>query len=160
MAGATAGILVLVLPERAGVVAHGLLVVLLALALAVALERLRRTLPRHPSAFETAFVRPGPRGARPATLARMEREVTLATGTAFDVHYRLRPVLRTIAAGLVARRGVELDRMPDRAEALVGPTTWELVRPDRPAPVDRTAPGLRVEDVERAVTDLERLACS
>ena len=150
----------LVLPERAGVVAHGLLVVLLALALAVALERLRRALPQQRSGFEAAFVRAGPGSARPATLARMEREVTLATGTAFDVHYRLRPVLRTIAAGLVARRGVELDRMPERAEALVGPATWELVRPDRPAPVDRTAPGLRVEDVERAVADLEHLACS
>lgn len=148
------------LPERAGAVAHGLIVVLLALGLAVALDWLRRTLPEHRSSFEAAFVRPGSHDARPATLARIEREVTLATGTAFDVHYRLRPVLRPIAAGLVARHGVDLDRMPERAAKLVGPETWELVRPDRPAPVDRMAAGLPVAEVDRVVAELERLACS
>ena len=155
-AGISAGILVLVLPDRAGGIAHGLLVVLLALALAIGLERLRRTVPPRPSQFDGAFAPPAASRARPASLARVEREVTLATGTAFDIHYRLRPVLEPIASGLLLRRGVELER----GRELLGAETWDLVRPDRPAPRDRTAPGLPLAEVERVVSDLERLACS
>ena len=155
-AGTSAGILVLVLPDRAATIAHGLLVVLLALALAVGLERLRRVLPQRPSPFDGAFASSAPLRARPASLARVEREVTLATGTAFDLHYRLRPVLEPIAAGLLLRRGVDLER----GRELLAAETWDLVRPDRPAPRDRTAPGLPLAEVERVVADLEQLACS
>ncbi len=157
---ASAGILVLVLPGRAAVVGHGLLVVLLGLAFAIALDRLRRALPVRRSAFDASFVQGEPSRARPATLERAEREVTLATGTAFDVHFRLRPMLRSIASGLLLRRGIDLERSPGRASALLGPEVWEVVRPDRPAPQDRSAPGLAADRLERAVDDLERLACS
>jgi hypothetical protein len=112
------------------------------------------------SRFDAAFAPTRPARARPASLARVEREVALATGTAFDVHFRLRPLLRTIAAGILLRRGVDLERRPHRAAALLGPTVWELVRPDRAAPEDRTAPGIPIASVEEAVDDLERLACS
>jgi hypothetical protein len=157
---AAAGAVALAVPEHAALVAHVWLVVVLALALGAALGRLRRALPNRPSAFDTAFA-PAPRtGARPASLARIEREVTLATGTAFDVHYRLRPVLRAAAVGLLAQRGVDLDRSPARAERLLDPAVWELVRPDRPAPEDRAGPGVPVATIERAVDDLERLACN
>ena len=84
--------------------------------------------------------------------------MALATGTAFDVHYRLRPSLRAVASGLLLRRGVDLERSPERARELVGPDVWELIRPDRPAPDDRTAPGLPLAAVERAVGDLERMS--
>jgi hypothetical protein len=90
----------------------------------------------------------------------VEREVTLATGTAFDVHYRLRPLLQPIATDLLLRRGVALDGDPARAAALVGPDAWELVRPDRPAPADRAARGIPLESAARAVDGLERLAWS
>ena len=83
--------------------------------------------------------------------------MALAAGTAFDVHYRLRPSLRTVAAGLLLRQGVDLERAPGRAQELLAPGTWELVRPDRPAPDDRTAPGLPLAEAERAISDLERL---
>jgi hypothetical protein len=155
-----AGGVLLAVPSRAALVAHLWLVVVLALALGVALQHLRRAVPRSPSAFDAAFS-PAPRaGARPAALARLERTVTLATGTAFDVHYRLRPVLVAVASDVLARRGVNPERNPARAQSLLGPTVWELVRPDRPAPSDRAAPGLPVATIERAVDDLERLACS
>ena len=147
-------------PERAALIGHVWLVVVLALALGLALGRLRLAVPRRVSRFDAAFAPTRPGRARPASLARVEREVALATGTAFDVHFRLRPLLRTIAAGLLLRRGVDLERRPDRAEALLGPTVWELVRPDRPAPDDRTAPGIPIASVEDAVDELERLACS
>jgi hypothetical protein len=151
-----AGVLLIAVPERAGLIAHIWLVVVLALVLGTALERLRRSVPRRASAFDAAFAGMPPTRARPASLERVEREVTLATGTAFDVHFRLRPVLRSIASGQLLRRGVDLERQPDRARALLGPSVWELVRPGRPAPDDRAAPGLPLAEIERAVDDLER----
>jgi hypothetical protein len=43
-------------------------------------------------------------------LERTERAVLLSASTAFDVHYRLRPILREIAAQrLATRRGLLLD---------------------------------------------------
>ena len=157
---ASAGIVRVLVPGRASVVGHVWLVLVLAIALGAALGALHRAVPRGASAFDTAFAPTRRTRARPASLDRVEREVTLATGTAFDVHYRLRPSLRSIASGLLLRRGVDLERAPERAEALVGPTVWEIVRPDRPAPEDRTASGMPLETVERAVEDLERLAWS
>ena len=154
---AWAGIVVLVLPGRESIVGHVWLVIVLAIALGVAIGALLDAVPRRASAFDAAFT-PGPRGrARPASLARLEREVALAGGTAFDVHYRLRPTMQRLASGLLLRKGVDLERSPERAEALVGPDVWELVRPDRKAPDDRAAPGLRLEAVERAVDGLEQL---
>ncbi|HEX2302354.1 MAG TPA: hypothetical protein VHH57_01915 [Gaiella sp.] len=153
-----AGLALLVFPVHAALVGHVWLVVLLALGLGAALGRLHRAVPRRPSQFESAFTMTPSPPARPVSLARIEREVTLATGTAFDVHFRLRPVLREIATGLLLRRGLDLERSPDRARSVLGPELWELVRPDRPPPEDRTAPGLPIAAVERAVDDLERLA--
>jgi hypothetical protein len=155
-----AGLLLLVLPDRAAIIGHVWLVAVLALALGVALERLRREVPRRPSAFDAAFVARPPARARPASLARVEREVTLSTGTAFDVHFRLRPLLRSLAAGLLLRRGVDLERSPERAEAILGPDLWALVAPGVAAPDDRTAPGISIETVERSIDTLERVAWS
>jgi len=155
-----AAILVVVAPEHAGLVGHLWLVAMLAIALGVALVRLRAALPRRASTFDAAFVAKSLPGARPASLARIEREVTLAAGTAFDVHYRLRPVLRTVATGLLLRRGIDLERSPERARAVLGPEVWELVRPDRPPPSNRTAPGMPIADLEGVVAHLERLAWS
>lgn len=160
MATVAAGIVMLLTPGKAALVGHTLLVVLLALALAVALDRLQRTLPTRSSGFDAAFASAAPTRARPASLARVEREVTLATGTAFDVHYRLRPIVRSVANGLLLRRGIDLERRPDRARPLLGADVWELVRPDRPAPDDRTARGLEPAAIERAIASLERLGCS
>ncbi len=159
-ASVAAGVLLLVLPGRAAIVAHLWLVAVLAVGLGVALDRLGRAVPRRRSEFDAAFVRQKPARARPASLERVEREVTLSTGTAFDVHFRLRPLLRSIASDALLRRGVDPDRAPERAEALLGPDAWELVRPDRPAPADRAAGGIPLASVERAVDGLERLAWS
>jgi uncharacterized membrane protein len=82
--------------------------------------------------------------------ARLEREVTLALGSAYDLHARLLPHLREIAAARLERTG----RRP-------GPDTlgrwWELLRPDRPEPQERFAPGIREADLRALVADLERL---
>jgi hypothetical protein len=91
--------------------------------------------------------------ARPAVvpqLARVEREVTLSIASAVDLHTRLLPHLREIAAARLERSG----RRP-------GPDTlgewWELLRPDRPEPTDRFARGIGEGELRALVADLERL---
>jgi hypothetical protein len=83
-------------------------------------------------------------------LAKLEREVTLAVGNAYDLHARLLPQLREIAVSRLERRGLTLS-----------PTTagrwWDLLRPDRPEPRDRFAPGIREADLRSLVADLEKM---
>jgi uncharacterized membrane protein len=83
-------------------------------------------------------------------LAKVEREVTLALGSAYDLHARLLPHLREIATARLERSGRR-----------AGPDTlgrwWELLRPDRPEPADRFGPGIREDDLRALVADLERL---
>ena len=83
-------------------------------------------------------------------LLRMERVVTMATGSAVDLHTRLLPILRQIA-----------DARLDRAGRRAGPDTlgrwWDLLRPDRPAPIDRFAAGISETELRALVADLEKL---
>jgi hypothetical protein len=93
--------------------------------------------------------RPERAGAVPQ-LAKVEREVMLAIGNAYDLHTRLLPHLREIAAARLERRGLR-----------PGPDTlgrwWELLRPDRPEPRERFAPGIAERDLRALVNDLERI---
>ena len=91
-------------------------------------------------------------------LERVEREVALATSTAFDVHYRLRPLLREVAEHrLAARRGIDLAHAPGAAREALGEDVWEVVRADRPRPQRHDAPGLPLDRIRDAVETLERL---
>ncbi|MGN6170396.1 MAG: hypothetical protein ACTHQQ_19830 [Solirubrobacteraceae bacterium] len=98
--------------------------------------------------------RPAP---RPAALERIERVVGAGRQTAGDVHVRVRPLLREIAVPLVRRQGIRLDSEPERGRALLGEELWEVVRPDRPRPQERRAPGLGLSELERLIERLERL---
>jgi hypothetical protein len=106
------------------------------------------------SALAAALERDPVELSRPPEIEQLERELTLATGTAFDLHARLRPTLREIATMRLATRGVTLD---EEGEAIVGEELWELVRPDRRPPTDRHAPGIAPEAVRRIVERLEAL---
>lgn len=106
--------------------------------------------------------RPRARGSRrsvsrPAALQRIERVVGAGRQSAGDVQVRVRPLLREIADPLLRREGVRLDSEPQRARALLGEELWAVVRPDRPRPQDRRAPGLTLSELERLVQKLERL---
>ena len=83
-------------------------------------------------------------------LAKVEREVTLSVANAYDLHVRLLPHLREVAAARLERSG----RRP-------GPETlgafWPLLRPDRPAPEDRFARGIGERDLRALVAFLEEL---
>lgn len=152
-------IVLLAAPGRAGLAVHVYVLVLAAIGLGHLLAAMRNALPpRRPSPFDAALharTRP-PR--RIPELERMEREVALGLATAFDLHYRLRPRLRRIAAELLAaRRGIELDANPDAARRALGDDAWEIVRGDREPPRERFAVGLDIASLRTAVSALEAL---
>lgn len=146
-------------PGRATLITHIYLVVVaggILAGLAVSLSRSLST--PEPSSFELGLRRPVPVVARVKQLERLEREVTLGRHNAWDLHARLRPTLRDTAAGLLAaRRGVDLEREPERAASLLGVEAWELVSPARAAPEHRHAAGVDADVLERTVSALELL---
>jgi hypothetical protein len=146
-------------PLRPALVLDGYVLVLGALGLATLVRATRQAQPAGGApAFERALRRPVPEAKRPADLAKLEREVTLARGSAFYLHVRLCPVLREIAAErLRERRGIDLAPGSEAARAALGEPLWELVRSDRPAPDDRDAPGLPLARLAEAVDALERI---
>jgi hypothetical protein len=87
----------------------------------------------------------------------IDRVVSAATSHAGELHLRLRPILREIAANGLRRRGVDLDAQPQAAQQLLAPETWELVRPDRPRPADAFARGLAPARLDAVLDDLEAL---
>lgn len=110
-----------------------------------------------PSSFERALREMTQRLGDTAEPA-LVRDVDLSVLGAFHLHVRLRPVLREIAAHrLRLHYGVDLDAEPGRARELVGSKAWALVRPDRPPPADRLAPGPPLSSLAEVVTELERI---
>jgi hypothetical protein len=106
------------------------------------------------------FDRDADRPERPppiAELERIDRLVVLGAANEFDLHYRLRPLLRQLTGDrLYGRHGVDLDRDPEQARQLLGDELWELVSPEREVG-KRTAPGLPVAELAGHVERLERL---
>jgi hypothetical protein len=106
------------------------------------------------SRFEQVLGRKPAESTRPSEVVRIEREIILGTTSAGHLHMRLLPLLRDAAA---ARLAIDFDLHSDRARAALGDDTWELLRPDRPVPEDRNAPGLPLRRVQSIVDELERL---
>jgi hypothetical protein len=85
-------------------------------------------------------------------------DVQQSVASTFHLHMRLRPILREIAAHRLSMRfGVDLRREPERARELIGVEAWELVRPERPPPGDRLAPGPPASQLSKVVEELERI---
>ncbi len=106
--------------------------------------------PRRRSELARALTARDPESPPVSQLAKLEREVTLAVGNAHDLHVRLLPQLREIAAARLERRGLALS--PETTGRW-----WELLRRDRPEPTDRFARGIREEDLRAVVADLEKM---
>ena len=95
---------------------------------------------------------------RPDQLVALERLAMSAGTSALQVHAYLRPVLVEIAARRLAARGRDLDRMPEASgREVLGDRLWDVVRPGRPFPEDRNAPGLTPEELGAMLEVLERL---
>jgi len=107
--------------------------------------------------------RPPPPRARPAStslpsqLLRIGRIVERSGESGVTAHSQLRPLLLEIAEARLARRGLQLSRDQEEARRLLGPEAWELVRPDRPQPPDRRAPGVAPRQLETLLESLEAL---
>jgi len=97
------------------------------------------------------------RGPPPAQFVRLERIVEWSTESGMSAHTRLRPVLVEIAEARLVRRGLRLERDLEESQRLLGPAVWELVRPDRPTPRGRDAPGIPPHRLAEMLDMLEAL---
>ena len=131
-----------------------------ALAVLTAVVATRQAFPlEQSSAIAEALKREPPEAVRPPELERTERLLTIAVTTAFDLHFRLRPVLREVAEQRLAdRQGLRLDSGDPRVKEALGEELWELVRPDRESPERRFARGLEPAAMKRVIERLEAIA--
>jgi hypothetical protein len=151
VAGATAALIVVlgIHPLSTSRIVAGYVLVLAAIALASLLRQLAAGGDFPPASdLERELARTPEEPGRPPELVRVERELTLGMANAGHLHTRLIPLLRDAA---LARLGGRLSQ--DR----VGTETWELLRPDRPAPADRTDPGISLRRLRAVVDELELL---
>ncbi|MBA2568974.1 MAG: hypothetical protein H0V11_06475 [Actinobacteria bacterium] len=129
------------------------------LAVLCAVTWLRRALPpAGDSALQRALERPRPARGQLPELARLERELYIGAAQSFDLHYRVRPLLREIALARLAEGGLRLDSGGDAVRESLGDELWELVRPDREPPLDRHGGGIGFGGIERVVARLEGLS--
>lgn len=117
---------------------------ILVLAAGDAMPRRRR------SEFDIALAASQRPPAKVNELERAQREVTLAMGSAHDLHYKLIPHLQEIAQARLERAG----RQP--SEETLG-RWWELLRPDREPPTDRFATGIKLAELRECLHDLARI---
>ena len=103
-------------------------------------------------------LQPEPVEERPiADLLRLERELSMAAARQFDLHYRLRPILRDIASARLDQRGLDIDSGRPQVEELLGDELYELTTAEREPPANRLAPGPGVDGLDRTIGRLERL---
>jgi hypothetical protein len=144
-------------PGRAGLALRVYALVVCGTALVLALLALRRAFPPERPLRIDRRARTD-RRSPPTSLARIEHVAALGVAGSFDLHYRLAPRLRSIASGLLeSRRRISLERRPEAARAILGESTWSLVRPDREAPDDRLARGIPPDELARVVDSLEAI---
>ncbi|MDE3026598.1 MAG: hypothetical protein KGI93_13625, partial [Acidobacteriota bacterium] len=110
--------------------AYVLALAAIALVVLARLARTQEEWERATSELERALAPRRPVRARPNELVRVERDLVLSSSNGAEFHARLRPLLLEIAAARVGRLEDALDR-----------ESFELLRPDRPPPDDRGAPG-------------------
>lgn len=114
-------------------------------------------LPARGGGFDDGERPPVRRGRPPAQFVRLERIVEWSGESGLSAHTRLRPVLVEIAEARLVRRGLRLERDVEEARRLLGSAVWELVRPDRPTPRGRDAPGIPPRRLEEILDVLEAL---
>ena len=149
VAAAGLGVAVLVSPGAPALTVEIYLFVMATLVLAAMLLGVANALPR----AEPAPLERPPRSQPVGQLESVARALDLAEASSFDLHHTLRPIVREIAAARLSCHGVSLDRQPERARALLGAPTWDLVRPDREDPFGRSGRGGCSRDELRAIVD-------
>jgi hypothetical protein len=155
LAALALGLARVVQPGRFGLELDVFVLAVGGLALVDAVILIREAYPLEPpvSRLARALERDEPEPRRLPELERIERELTMATATSFDLHTRLRPLAREIAVSRLATRGHRLEESEDE----LGEELWALVRPDRPVPGDRHGAGISPEELLVVVERLEAL---
>jgi DNA helicase HerA-like ATPase len=134
------------------------ILVLGGIGLMVLAAELGRLAPTGEGSLVEVALEPEPPEERPiADLLRLERELSMASARQFDLHYRLRPILRDVAAARLEQRGLDLDSGRPVVQELLGDELFELTAPGREPPKNRLAPGPGVEGLDRTISRLERL---
>jgi hypothetical protein len=140
-----------------GIALYAYVLVLAGVGVAMLASRLRSAWPATPR-FERLLPAVDPPESRILQLEGLTGRLAGGYPNEGEVHARLRPLVQDVAAArLAGRHGVDLESMPARARALVGPRTWELVRPDREPPADRFARAWSPRDLHALVDELERI---
>jgi len=138
-------------PGIRNVALHVYVLLLGALVMVALVTATSEALPRRTRGELDAALAERAAGDRPLPeLERMQREVTLASSSAHDLHFRLLPDLREIATARLERRGLAL------APEHLG-RWWELLRPDRPPPEERFGKGISHGELRALIDDLERI---
>ena len=134
--------------------AYVLAMTAIALVMLTRMARTEEEWERATSDLERALAPRRTTQVRPAELIRTERDLTLSSANAGELHARVLPQLREVAGvRLSDRYDVDLAHAHD----LLGEEAWEYLRPDLPAPDDRTAHGLPLRRIAALVDAIERL---
>jgi hypothetical protein len=128
------------------------------LGLMVLAAELRRLAPTAERSLIEEALEPEPVEERPiADLLRLERELSMAAARQFDLHFRLRPILRDIATARLEQRGLDIDSGRPQVQELLGDELYELTTAEREPPANRLALGPGVDGLDRTIGILERL---
>ncbi len=134
--------------------AYVLALTAIALVMLTRMARTEEEWERATSELERALAPRRMTQSRPAELIRTERDLTLSSANAGELHARLLPQLREVAAARLSdRHDVDLAHAQD----LLGEEAWDYLRPDRQTPDDRTAHGLPLRRIAALVDAVERL---
>jgi hypothetical protein len=153
VAGVVLGVVALVLRGEQDAPFDAVLLAVGGLSVAFGLQMLYRALPIAPPLSQRGKA---PAVEAPQSLHRIENAVSFGCSRAVDAHMLVRPVLREIALQRLSAHGVDLDT-DARAQVMLGPWAWGLLRPDLPEPADWHAPGLDPAALQRIVEALEAL---
>lgn len=153
-----AGAVVLLLPQLTDAVVRGDLIALGALTIWFWLRVMSLI---YPSDQSTRLIQRllRPRRAqveRLRELEQLETAVILATSSGYESHYRLRKLLREIAAQRLERHNIEIDRDPEKVMEMLGNDLSRLMRWTAQPP-ERNAPGIAAADLAVFVDRLEAL---
>jgi len=129
-----------------------------AVALVFLIDRLRRALPR--TQLRRSLRPPAP--APEPRIDQFEKIRHALESVAWGETYvfeSLRPIVREIVAtDLLHQHGVDLDRSPQEAHAILGDGyAWDLARPDRMPPRDPRARGWSRDEIDKLLDELEAL---
>jgi hypothetical protein len=146
---AGAGITMLSVPSRAGVIISATVLVALGLGLLVLVVVAREMTGRGPSEFEQVLERPPGKSGRPPDLLRLERSLGWERYEARDFNVRVRPRLRALLEWRIKEVwGFDLDAQPEIKDKLPAELS-DLALP-RPS-LGETGLPLRTQDIARIV---------